>query len=951
VVTKSEVVITAKDRTATGVKSAARNLESLDRQLKGITRTFQTLGGVVATGALVRFSQSIVQTADRFNALSSRVRDATRATGDFDRVWSRIGQVSQQTGAALEDTVSVFQRLAISRTELGKTNQEMLNFTKSVQQLGVISGASTSQLSAGLTQLGQGLGAGVLRAEEFNSLVENIPAVVEAIADGLGVTQGQLRQMVLEGRVLSTQVFDAIQSQSADIQQRFNDIPESVARATERLSNAWTIFIGQLDQALGITSGIATFLTDVSTGISELFKTGVAAEIEAIEASLSNLYARLDNAESGSLMAAIFDDSPEEIRAEIQALEKQLESLQKAQAAAFEVEGAEQIKTVVGSLTTDYKALGREIDQLLKKNEELFGTKSARAIEDQRRAADKLIESLNEQISLVGATGEQIAAVTNLRRLEAGATEQQRQAVEQLSIELYEMQEAQRQAEENARLLGVAWDEIFRDTIRGIRDAWSDFFFDVFQGEGIDSVSDFLSTVKDLFLRVIADIAAAWVTSGIFRILGGGISGGITSGLTGGIGSAIGGIGGGIGGAIGGLFGSGSAASVPVTVTALPPAAAIPAGIPLGAGGFVTSGAGGGAVAAGGIAGLGPAAGLAVGGAAVFGGGLLLRELLFGSRSPSQVTADLLGRNNNIGLGFSGFPNLGATAGLSSEQAAFARFAESQGARVQNTGNGVQVGVTTGAGGDFTTQGNKSLQDLIKRFNELKQILPPIKTTMERVFKDTGASAERLDEILSDGILNTVEQAELGFVELGDISVEKLDQVANAVDAGLIRLEALTGEVKFTTRELQVLGQIGVSNLNALANATGLSERGLDRITQSANSARNAVNGLSSSISNIPGIASDGGSSGGRGSFPGPVSNKQHGDSFVVGGRGGIDNNLIAFMASKGERVTVETQEQVRNRNTSTLDVKRQNKINAALLQEMSRMRQSMDDFIAVNSR
>ncbi|MDZ7870786.1 MAG: tape measure protein [Rheinheimera sp.] len=141
--------------------SLAGSLRSMVGVTAGLYAAFQSLTGIKA----------LIERADDFNVLQQRIRTATAETNDYNTVSAEMYAIAQRNGAALAPTVELFQRLSTSRKDLKATNAQMLDFTDAVQKLGVIGGSSTTALEAGLMQLSQGLSGGVLRAEEFNSLL------------------------------------------------------------------------------------------------------------------------------------------------------------------------------------------------------------------------------------------------------------------------------------------------------------------------------------------------------------------------------------------------------------------------------------------------------------------------------------------------------------------------------------------------------------------------------------------------------------------------------------------------------------------------------------------------------------------------------------------------------------------------------------------------------------
>jgi len=252
------------------ISKTSKSSASAKTEVKKLGEGFDFL--TKAAGAYFAFdiSKRLVLQADAYNVLQQRIKTATRETGDYVKVSQQLFDVTQANGTQLKTTVSLFQNLARSAPELQATNDEMIQLTDLVQQLGIISGASESSLNSGLLQFSQGLSAGVFRAEEFNSLLENIPEVANRIAKGMGKTTGELRKAVVDGKVLSKDVFESLIKQAPEIADQFKEIPLSVERAGTSLNTSLTKMVAKLDKSLGLTTSIANAMNSWSQAIDRL---------------------------------------------------------------------------------------------------------------------------------------------------------------------------------------------------------------------------------------------------------------------------------------------------------------------------------------------------------------------------------------------------------------------------------------------------------------------------------------------------------------------------------------------------------------------------------------------------------------------------------------------------------------------------------------------------------
>ncbi len=250
--------------------------QRLEQQQKKLSQGSSFLGG--AFGGIIRqlipltagfAAIKSIQLVDEFNQLEGRVKNATKGIDEARVAFKGLNDIARKTGSGLEAPVAIFQRLSFVREEIKATIPEMLQFTDTVAKLGVVSGASPDALKNGLTQLGQSLSGNIVRAEEFNSIMENIPAVGTAIAKEMGVTSGQLRQLVINGKVLSEDVFTAILKATEKANEQFAALPESTTRAFQG-------FLLDLQESLGLLDKMGN-ATSVLVGAFHLLGNSVKA--------------------------------------------------------------------------------------------------------------------------------------------------------------------------------------------------------------------------------------------------------------------------------------------------------------------------------------------------------------------------------------------------------------------------------------------------------------------------------------------------------------------------------------------------------------------------------------------------------------------------------------------------------------------------------------------------
>ncbi|MBX9752370.1 MAG: tape measure protein, partial [Roseococcus sp.] len=178
------------------------SMGSLGSALTSPAAAITALGAASAAGVV-----QIARIGDEYTNTMNKLRAATGSVQAASAVYAELVAMSQQTGASISESAGAFVRFSVAARAIGATNGEVLQLTRTIQQAGLISGASTQEAAAGVQQLGQALASGTLQGDELRSILENMPTLAEALAQQLGVSVGQLRTMGSEGQLTSDRVF------------------------------------------------------------------------------------------------------------------------------------------------------------------------------------------------------------------------------------------------------------------------------------------------------------------------------------------------------------------------------------------------------------------------------------------------------------------------------------------------------------------------------------------------------------------------------------------------------------------------------------------------------------------------------------------------------------------------------------------------------------------------
>ncbi|HDX1194819.1 TPA: tape measure protein [Pasteurella multocida] len=286
---ETELQRTGKSAGALGAKSGigAKGLDNLGKQADSVTNKLgKTRAGIESISRqlarLQHFStgliginigtsgiQSLFNAADAYNNYEARIRLVSRSNKEAQGTFRELMQVANDTGQLFEATAELYTRVYRSMGS-NANNAEILQFTKTIQQALVVSGAGAQEAKAALIQLSQGLASGTLRGEEFNSVAEQAPVILEILQKSLGKTRGELRKMAEDGKLTPQLILAATKEAQEQIQAQYDQMPKTISRAVNELSNAWLQFIGQADNASSASSLIASSISALASSLDEL---------------------------------------------------------------------------------------------------------------------------------------------------------------------------------------------------------------------------------------------------------------------------------------------------------------------------------------------------------------------------------------------------------------------------------------------------------------------------------------------------------------------------------------------------------------------------------------------------------------------------------------------------------------------------------------------------------
>lgn len=247
------------------LKTTSQGLEKQERNANSYGVAIKSLTGYMA--GLVTINSAISK-MDSYTSLQNRLKLVTNNQVELNNATENTFKIAQNTRSAWDSVIQVYQRFQDNSKTLNISMAKTAELTDTVSKAVAISGASAASADAALVQFGQALASGVFRGEEFNSVAEQAPGLLKAIASGLGVNIGELRLMAQEGKITSDVLVKGLTNAKASVDELFSKTDITIGQSLTLLNNEITKFVGEA----GKGSGAAQALSGSIQGLANNFE-------------------------------------------------------------------------------------------------------------------------------------------------------------------------------------------------------------------------------------------------------------------------------------------------------------------------------------------------------------------------------------------------------------------------------------------------------------------------------------------------------------------------------------------------------------------------------------------------------------------------------------------------------------------------------------------------------
>lgn len=273
-------LLKAQGKANKSLDSIGNSATNAAKKMDELQTTINKVAGAIAASLVVDWGKAFLVAADNMNQLNARVERLTGSAAAASVTMQSLMRISSSTGGSLQETERLWESLSTALRDTGATNSQILQLTETLQKIGRVGGSSSEEMSNALRQFGQSITSGVVRAEEFNAVLESMPELARQMAAGLGISMGELRQRMMEGKLTAEDALNAIQKQTGSVNAEFEKLPRTISQANTALTNSFLSMIDSVNQATGASNGLVAVIDSMSVALDRLVGKAISADAQ-----------------------------------------------------------------------------------------------------------------------------------------------------------------------------------------------------------------------------------------------------------------------------------------------------------------------------------------------------------------------------------------------------------------------------------------------------------------------------------------------------------------------------------------------------------------------------------------------------------------------------------------------------------------------------------------------
>lgn len=273
----------AQGRVSSSANQASTSLRSLVTQLTAYLGVVQSISAVVSA-------------ADAYTNLNNKLQNVSDTQTQVLQLSERLFDLANKTRTPVEETATAFTRFDRALKYMGKSQEDTLRLTETINKGLIVSGATAQESASALLQLSQAFNAGKLQGDEFRSISENMPMVLDAVAKALNKPISAVKQLSTEGKITAKVMYDAFKIMESSVDAKFAKTIPTLSQSVAVLRNEWIQFIGQLDQSTGASRALSSAIITLSQNLNTVAIAAGVAGVAMITYFGPSLVAMMANA-------------------------------------------------------------------------------------------------------------------------------------------------------------------------------------------------------------------------------------------------------------------------------------------------------------------------------------------------------------------------------------------------------------------------------------------------------------------------------------------------------------------------------------------------------------------------------------------------------------------------------------------------------------------------------
>jgi tape measure domain-containing protein len=261
--------------------------QEAERALGRLNTALSSLAAIVPIAAFVEFADSITN-------VNNKLKQVTGTGAEFGRVQKQLYAIANQTGSAIADTTTLYQKMSLAQNTAGLSGAGVIKMTELVSKQMATVGMTTQESAAFLTQFGQAMASGRLQGDEFRSMMETNVPMMKMLANSMGVTIGQLKNLGSDGKITAKDLADAFIKSTAEIEKAAGQIEMTIGKAFVVLKNNAMQAFGEMESGSLVVKGITEAILLLANNLTEAIRLAIAFVVALAVSKLASIARGVD---------------------------------------------------------------------------------------------------------------------------------------------------------------------------------------------------------------------------------------------------------------------------------------------------------------------------------------------------------------------------------------------------------------------------------------------------------------------------------------------------------------------------------------------------------------------------------------------------------------------------------------------------------------------------------